>query len=145
MTEAETILRMIETVSPDDTAKLDEIDARVYVYVWNRTTPPYFSKDHGFWQIIDTSTGKLFFAEEFTRSRDALKTIRPDGWWVQIFLWSKSGNPKKHYDHKYWCSLTMDDHLKGYTNSPFLPTEELAELHAIIQAIQYERSRADME
>ena len=33
MTEAETILKMIETVDPADTTKLDEIDARVWCSV----------------------------------------------------------------------------------------------------------------
>lgn len=32
MTEAQTILRMIEEVDPSDTVKLDEIDARVIPY-----------------------------------------------------------------------------------------------------------------
>jgi hypothetical protein len=33
MTEAETILKLIESVDPKDTAKLDEIDARVWCYL----------------------------------------------------------------------------------------------------------------
>ena len=33
MTEAETILKMIENADPADTAKLDEIDARVHEYL----------------------------------------------------------------------------------------------------------------
>jgi hypothetical protein len=32
MSEAETILKMIKTVDPEDTAKLDEIDAQVWCF-----------------------------------------------------------------------------------------------------------------
>lgn len=33
---AQDLLNMIENVSPDDTTKLDEIDAQVWCYIFNR-------------------------------------------------------------------------------------------------------------
>jgi hypothetical protein len=83
MSEAETILKMIETVDPADTAKLDEIDARVWCWLSDC--------DYGGGDFDNGSTFKAipkrgappFFKsvtlwERYTRSRDALKVMRPD-------------------------------------------------------------------
>jgi hypothetical protein len=48
MTEAQIILKMIESVDPADTVKLDEIDARVEEYVSGRRA--IFSKNCGWWR-----------------------------------------------------------------------------------------------
>ncbi len=123
----EEILKMIEAVDPSDTAKLDEIDARVYVYVWGTSTSCEFGVCH--W-LIGSGAGDLFAADEFTRSRDALKTIRPAGWWIET-----SNSPyckiEKPPERSPWKSTVF--------YAPQVATEELAELHAIIQAIAYER------
>jgi hypothetical protein len=70
---AKEILEMIEAVDPGDSAKLNEIDARVKRYlsngVWNQT---YYEK-----KLKD---GRWFPEPQYTRSRDALKAIRPEGW-----------------------------------------------------------------
>jgi hypothetical protein len=79
MTEAETILKMIETVDPADTEKLDEIDARVGEYLDYNSPDP----------------------KAVIGSRE--------------------------------------------NASPELQTEELAELHAIVQAIEYERRNTETE
>lgn len=64
MTDHEIILKMIETVDPDDSVKLDEIDLAVYKYI-----------------------GELhMMLPKVTRSRDALKAIRPDGWDCRVCL-----------------------------------------------------------
>jgi hypothetical protein len=123
MTEAEAILKIIETVDPADTAKLDEIDARVQKFLIN--DPRYVLKDvAGQWIIHEP--GKFNFKNKatiYTRSRDALKAIRPEGWAFYI-------------NSRGVCQAYSSDNVIRVLP---LPTEELAELHAIIQAIEYER------
>ena len=112
MTEAEKIFNMIENVDPTDSATLDEIDFRVDKYLGG--VPNYIK------------------ARQYTRSRDALKAVRPEGWWFH--------GMSRYFDepHIYVAEPKDDDSL---ILSPSLPTEELAELHAIVQAIAYEREK----
>jgi hypothetical protein len=107
------ILKMIETVSSDDTAKLDEIDKAVFYYC-----------------------GCSFASiQKYTRSRDALKAIRPNGSSLSLCI-GIDGRTK----YQYWHATKDNPNPYPYEASD-LPTEELAELHAIIQAIEYERNR----
>lgn len=156
MREVETILKMIETVDPADTAKLDEIDARVWCYlegatfgktaqhggqVWCLKDGPGFP-DGGKWYDMDHhyidkdawDHGRV--NHHFTRSRDALKAIRSEGWIVGICLKIK---PKGYCAGLYKISGKTDIAIEQLES---LPTEELAELHAIIQAIEYDRQHA---
>lgn len=111
---AETILKMIEIVDPADKAKLDEIDALVSFY-------------------IDPAFG--YNPKRYTRSRGALKAVRPEGWeWYMSQDSSQKGVI-------FGCA--SDNIGTNQMQSPMLPTEELAELHAIIQAIEYDRSKND--
>lgn len=125
--EAKKILELIEAVDINNTAALDEIDARVSVYITNAVTN---------WQ---NSLGR---AKQYTRSRDALKSIRPES--MEVY----SINNKYYKDklEKGWCvsySVRKDltTTLQQFNHDPVAPTEELAELSAIIQAIAYERSK----
>lgn len=114
MTASE-ILKMIETVSPDDGVGLDAIDrfteswlvslgiVQPYSEQWNGTNP------------------------EYTRSRDALKAIRPEGY----------GYHSTDEYGEWHVGLVSPDRLMEFTGIGRL--EELAELHAIIQAIEFER------
>lgn len=130
MSDAQTILKMIETVSPDDKAKLDEIDARVGFYLGeHKNLEDYYrGKDQDakiehavFWGHIT----------KYTRSRDALKAIRPEGWTFAIDASApESGIEVMFWKGKFQAEIVSD-----------CKTEELAELHAIIQAIEYERSQ----
>lgn len=122
------ILKMIETVDPSDRSALDDIDLAVGEYLGKFPKP----------------------VSKYTRSRDALKAIRQDGWFLKIqgamsaftrrqageFLggWlcdmadnTDGSGESMHWVHSYKCGL---------------PTEELAELHAIIQSIEYERTNS---
>lgn len=135
MTEAQTILKMIETVDPSDTDKLDEIDARVGAYIFQEelhlpppreTTPNHLSErllKRTMWEC------SYFKAASYTRSRDALKAIRPEGWFPFLSM------HEDHFSYDMW-SLRWN----RIKSSRSFPTEELAELHAIIQAIEHERS-----
>lgn len=122
MTPAE-ILKMIETVDPADTAKLDEIDQLVLTYILDIGYRPSTQSP---WQ--------------YTRSRDALKAIRPEGWEPigcnDDLIGGFSGGWKFTM---YNVTPFVDRRYK--VSSAYCKTEELAELHSIIQAISYERSK----
>lgn len=128
MKDHEIILKMIEEVDPKDTAKLDEIDGRVFCYI--KELDPLMKMPsvwpYPMWK--DPTAQRV----DYTRSRDALKAIRPEGWFYNI------GHNESNSGGLFACS--MYSHTNSpLKNSPDLPTEELAELHAIIQAIAYER------
>jgi len=129
MTEASTkILELIENVSPDNSGELDEIDFCVSEYLGNKDT--------------ETERRQGYAWKSYARSRDALKSIRPEGWKFNI-----------KYDwviDRYVCTGCSDYKKPDNINtqyakvcSPYLEniTEELAELHAIIQAKAYERNQ----
>jgi hypothetical protein len=127
MSDADLILKMIEAVDPSNTAKLNEIDVRVAYYLSGREFP---TKDIKHTVYVEKKHGD---GSDYTRSRDALKKIRPEGWGFRNTL----------YSHQLAiCDYAKPNELfnKGEQNSGVLPTEELAELHAITQAIQYERN-----
>lgn len=129
----EHILRMIESVDPADTETLDQIDVLVTEYA----TPNHFPVDGNgnpcTWEqqkafLIRNGVNPAF---PFTRSRDALKAIRPEGWELVIrtkdgFVFIEKINDKDNIPWKLFLSLKRQ-------------SEELAELHAIIKAIAYER------
>lgn len=137
MTEAEKILALIEDVDPSDTAKMDEID-----WLVDRLCYPC-------WKVIKGSYGqdRLYKWEDgsherqaylFTRSRDALKAIRPKDYGFLQIMHTEDG--------KAYCQIKAGNdalHSPDYDvrdgEELYLPTEELAELHAIIQAIEWER------
>ena len=119
MNEAENILNMIENVSPDAIHALDEIDERVSAY-YNQESAEY-EKRMG------------YIPKEYTRSRDALKSIRPDSkrWWLDYLGYNT-------IEEGWDCAYDNGNITTEIHDS--LPTEELAELHAIIQAIEWERN-----
>ncbi len=129
---AQKILKMIESVKPADSVVLDEINVRVFCYLHGytlETFDPYENGEFtvkerkGHFDIDDTCSDEKM---NYTRSRDALKAIRPKGW-------------KRIIIQGFPCSGWSVEIYDG-AGTPNLPTEELAELHAIIQAIEYERS-----
>ena len=120
------ILKMIEVADPADTAKLDEIDRLFERY-----------KTPGRHKIVPP---------KYTRSRDALKQIRPEGWTFSML--HQSGYlavSHKHIKRTHIDGLGNEYPEYVQVGTPALSdtapkTEELAELHAIIQAIEYERA-----
>jgi hypothetical protein len=126
------ILRMIEDVQPEDIAKLDEIDARVECFLFS-AKHEYVNHKDDLLMYKHCTTGKIepfFVRGKYTRSRDALQRIRLDGWKFEI------GHSTDGLDWMCEMEHLIQDKL---IFSPHLPTEELAELHCIIQAIEYER------
>ncbi len=131
------ILRMIEEVDLNDTAKLDEIDARVWCYLY-RPDKEFCGVDkyHFRYKGEDQYEVSISYQDtptlkQFTRSRDALKAIRPEGWWFSI--------TPNDFDKFDVVGFRQKEIMVNATRTRFFPTEELAELHAIIQAIAYER------
>lgn len=150
MTEANKILELIENVDPEDNDALDEIDARVWCLLYFVKFLRLCDNDHYF--AVDKEGEYLRPLIRYTRSRDALKHIRPEGWYfthgnevetqpVNRMNFSLVKNPVtvKYdcYAYKYQAGCNRHP----YVEAPESPTEELAELHAIIQAIEYERSK----
>lgn len=140
---AKQILEMIETVDPDDTAKLDEIDARVHCYL---ASCKYAGMNTYYVFRLDASTQceeheiRIEDLTKYTRSRDALKAIRPEEYFITV-----RGQETLGFVAQVWTSKNKTEagYAGGFMSEPpvkELPTEELAELHAIIQAIEHERS-----
>lgn len=138
MTEAQKILEMIEAADPADTAMMDEIDARAWCWLKGIE---YFG--YGF-QTGDLGEPEMYLLDHnhkypmrVTTSRDALKSIRPEGWIICYM------NQDWYVDGSYtYTRIGMKKLMsRGIgVQSKALETEELAELHAIIQAIEYERT-----
>jgi hypothetical protein len=142
------ILSLIETAEPGDIKTLDEIDARVhaivkgwvYKHTWTENwtysmfTCPHngdLSYSHKHATMRETPDTLSRHLPQYTRSRDALKSIRPPG---------------RGYSMAFYGAYTSSQFWKCEINDPNicfasrgLPTEELAELHAIIQAIRHDR------
>lgn len=139
MTEAETILKMIETVDPADTAKLDEIDARLWCLINGHIWTEFSANGQFFYTHKDgyktVTVNYRDAVPEYTRSRDALKAIRPERW-NSWYMENTMGDCRCYASIEDGRSIAIPD-----TSYNTLPTEELAELHAIIQAIAYERSK----
>jgi hypothetical protein len=128
MTEAhKKILKMIEAVDPSDDAGMDDIDELVFRYCGN-----------GCYPAIPLLRRLIYWYSKFpryTRSRDALKAIRPEGW-----ITYKHGQDMAT---GVWITVlvNLDYGGKNAKSSGEQLTKELAELHAIIQAIAHERGR----
>lgn len=131
---AKHILGMIESVDHQYCEQLEEIEAR-----WLACTNGHIFESYGVSEYsVDTNVLKVsgtnpdertayqdHLIPAVARSRDALKAARPEGWDLKI-------TPIKRWKEStsYAAKALGDDHLY----SPTLETEELAELHAIIQA-----------
>lgn len=148
------ILKMIEEVSPDDAKRLDEIEARVWCYAENKEWPLEFkgmgvAPETGKSEVFLTSDGsspggegmvRLADIPKYTRSRDALKAIRPGGWLCGRLSNQTLGEIWDGTAKYQWSLYRPGTGI--HVGSPVFPTEELAELHAIIQAIEYEGTKA---
>lgn len=130
--DATAILKLIETVDPSDTAKLDEIDARVWCWIntveFVKLRRPGGQKGYEIPRYAARLGGSLCDryitkSEIYTRSRDALKSIRPEGLTLEV---ESRGIARARHIGRFFKIVLRD--------------ECLAELHAIIQAIEYERN-----
>ena len=146
MNNHETILRMIEKVDHKDEKALREIDARVHFWhsldidggalkniciQKNKVTAE--KQTRNIWGVVSYSIdGDV---PHYTTSRDAIKSIRPDG--LMVF---DSGQDLVT-GVWYYQFVGIEQDLSKECYSAEILTEELAELHATIQAIAYERQK----
>jgi hypothetical protein len=145
MTEAEKILKLISEVDPKDTEKLLEIEKSVAEYLGYERVEIARGLLGGpnsvmSWYDSDGILKTDRVSHVYTRSRDALKAIRPDGYY--FFIIAHRWSYEKPTGYWYWNCHIEGGGLKDVVDykSFNAPTEELAELHAIIQAIEYERT-----
>ncbi len=110
MIDAATLLAMVESVNPTDSAALDALDCQVGNFLEQPLPLRY------------------------TRSRDALKSIRPEGLLVRIENWPIFSSVRGYFIHETGQCTRFD--------SGCGPTEELSELHVIIQAIEFRRRQS---
>jgi len=133
---AKQILSLIESVDPSDTAKLDEIDLRVW-HMIKRSDPKTIVIVRLDVALKSLGTSDAVRTPHYTRSRDALKAIRPKGARsASDFSVSKEEYPNYKGVFRILTGLGAD--YKCFNGHAI--TEELAELHAIIQAIEFERT-----
>lgn len=102
---AQLIIAKIELAHPSNTAELDKIDQEVAQFLGVAPAP-------------------------YTRSRDALKTIRPSKFWLKIENWPHGPT------QVFGCFVLESGEVVAF-QSGCGTTEELAELHTIIQGIAY--------
>jgi len=114
MTASE-ILKLIENVQPDDVAGLDEIDK----LIWVTYRPKQIRKPAGSYP-------------KYTRSRDILSAIRPEGYSYFRIVNDGSGLITCTLGKSGW-ELPLCARADG--------NEKLIELEAIIKALDYERSK----
>lgn len=127
MEDYKAILKMIESVDPNDTVKLDEIDMEVSLYLKPERRADLIRRKM-IWYIPSA---------KYTRTRDALKAIRPKSASITLYEMNNGGG----FILGVRCVLEFMNGKKVFSPNKLLPTEELAELHAIIQAIAYERGQ----
>lgn len=153
ISEVQAIRTLLKKTSPDDVDATKEIDARVFCYIENIL----FDKSKLAW--VGRPENKQWVYEMtveprpitktikiYTRSCDALKSIRPAGWTTSLHnnIIMRSDGPQK-----WQCQMTkygdfaLKEKCEAIRFSGDMPSEEYAELDVIIQALEYEREKND--
>jgi len=124
-----------EEILRDHVKTLDEIDEAFLAFRFKMTTEElhHHLSENKMYNNLTLQTLKHGliknrtlngYGVSVTRSRTALKSARPDGWEVRIYNYAAS-------DDFCHCGMSKG---KLHVSANKLPTEELAELHAITQA-----------
>jgi hypothetical protein len=123
MITAKELLALI-AAEPKDTIGLREIDAHVWCWINNVQLIEFdrYGLVYTYGDISGTFWQDFNVSNEYSTSRNALKTIRPE-----------------RFSFNMSSSFEIYHAQLGTFSSPSLPTEELAELYAIILARAYER------
>lgn len=140
---AKGLLKRIEGVDLHSNS-LDEIDARWWCIKNNEKFEKVIRRHNGsalgcclciYFYHPDPGHGNGFMTvrEYYSRSRDALKAARPEGWLIKsVCQWGSGCVYEIETGYEQARGLK-----KKSVYSPMLPTEELAEFHAIVQAWIY--------
>lgn len=132
VSDAQTILKMIESVDPKDTDTLDEIDCRFDAFL---RLVDFIGHDYGCYYKSNIREKRICL-RQYTRSRNALKAVRDaelEGWWFNISI---------EHTGRASCEAVLIVPITEEYSIPkkLLPTECLAEAHAIVQGIEWKRS-----
>ena len=146
MTTAKEILTLIENADPSDSDALDEIDAKLHCFLNEQEYERHYIEDYNTLlpqlRISYKDSGvepfDCILLYRYTRSRDALKRIRPEGWNIDI---NSHLQMLPFAKAKIYISGGYRDREAYF--SPELPAEELAELHAIVQSIEWTRQNEE--
>lgn len=133
--DAAEILKLIENVDPSDDAMMDEIDARVWCYLNDKRYLSNREMIGGNCVLYGSDRDYHSPVAPYSRSRDALKAIRPAG-----YMWEVGSLNDRIKFHCHMRNFPSDGETL-FSRHTFGPTEELAELHAIIQSIAHERTK----
>jgi hypothetical protein len=137
--QARHILRLIETVDPNDTAILDEIDARFWCLRNGYEFHPYKARVSLFaWEKSGNRNLKHYeTVPKYTRSLDACQAAMPEGWYL-LLVNTDAGATIDRIGFVWFACLKRLKPEENDTQSPSLPTAPLAWLHAIVQAMIFE-------
>ncbi len=132
------ILKMIESVDHTDNASMWKVDCYVEAYIrnvpiirwphkvtWKHWTDGSYDKEYIEMASVDHPHFASVSPKPFSRSRAALKILRPEGWKV------KSIECNHSFEDLYSCTLFRKE--GEYISSKLHKTEELAELYAIVK------------
>jgi len=128
--QAKELLTMIETMDHRHEDSLDKLDLGFTLLLNNvprKGKVKTVCNDEGrrvLFQLHGAIEQQLY-----SRSRDALKAARPEGWCFQMAEYNKPHNTG------FVCYLWEEDTVRS--SKGLMPTEELAEFHAIVQAWIY--------
>ena len=144
MTEAAKLYHLIESVDKDDTDTLDEINDRFFCWLSVSEELKYVDKDHarinGLLSVFDWNSERV----DYVRSLDAIKAVENtelQGWEYMGTWNTPTGYSGKMIKLKYdKDNFKSRDIVLGEFGENVCATEYLARLHAVIQAIKYERS-----
>ena len=145
MTPAKHIQNLIENVAADDTAAMDEIDARAWCYkeghdykshkVFGKPDKEgvtYFTGVHIYHSGGDR-WNTMAHVSSYTRSLDACQAVMDEhlpGWWICIYQDGEG----------HGCGLQRPNSTEAIEVTG-LPTTPLAFIAAIIQAIEFNREK----
>lgn len=131
------LLKLIEETSAHAAQEIsDDLDSRVWCWLHNRQREYFLRNNARLLCVKSLGIDIPDICPELSRSRDALKTLRPEGVFgiYQILA--------KHSWFVATLAIKQPDETFQYFESPRLLSEELAELHVIIQAIGFQRGEA---
>lgn len=142
MTPGQEILRLIENIGIPDYKKFAEIDARCNCYIRKLDYVHHEIGKTGLLSYKYKSEGPgsaygmrwAVSARRFTHSRDDLKHARPVGW---IFNTVYYAQEQKFSTAAYHEKVGFMNQV--HEGALLHMTEELAELHGIIQAMEYDK------
>lgn len=132
--QAKELLTMIEAVDCEDRVTMVEINCLFWCCLQDKRWMGNYIDGDDAYVNEDKSINYIgIHYQPYASSRDALKAARPPEWKVIA-----EGYADQFVFELTKCVPAADDYLEDIeVSSPYMPTEELAEFHAIVQAWIY--------